>query len=162
WGPRFGFFYALFQRSRPWRQSGHLLLCLGLAARDADVKGLAVDALIEGIDGRLFDPDLFATTVTRVAEGEWLKLNRMGESLMTTAQVSYLHAEVIGRAVQKWLPTFDHRQTGGFAILEVLLEVQAVTGEPLQAEAKAHVGTITGSSKVAKIAQQLLKRDATS
>jgi hypothetical protein len=159
WSPRFGFYHALFQTNRPWREAGHLLLSIGLAARDADAKGLAVDALIEGIDSRLFDPDQFAATITRLAAGEWLKLNRLGESLMTAVRISPLHAAVVGEAVQKWLPGFDHRQTNGFAILHVLLEVQAVTGLPLAEAALAHLGTITGSSKVAKLAQQLLKRD---
>ncbi len=162
WTPHFGFFHALFQKNRPWRDAGHLLLCIGLAARDADVKGLSVDALIEGMDGRLFDPDLFAATVTRVAAGEWLKLNRLGDSLMTAARVSHRHAEVVGNVVQKWLPAFDHRQTNAFAILEVLLEVQAVTGLALTAPAQTALGAITGSSKAAKLAQQLLKRDADS
>jgi hypothetical protein len=159
WGPRFGFFYALFQKNRPWRESGHLLLCLGLAARDADVKGLAVDALIEGIDSRLFDPDLFVATVSRVAEGEWLKLNRMGQSLATVIQISPLHAAVVGEVVQKWLPVFDHHQTNAFAILEVLLEVQALTAVPLSPDARASLDTIKGSGKTAKTAQLLLKRD---
>lgn len=159
WGPRFGFFYALFQKNRPWREAGHLLLCLGLAARDADVKGLAVDALIEGIDSRLFDPDLFVATVSRVAEGEWLKLNRMGQSLATVIQVSPLHAAVIGSVVQKWLPTLDHHQTNSFVILEVLLEVQALTAVPLSPDARASLNMIKGGGKTAKAAKLLLKRD---
>ena len=47
--PWFGFLQSLFQKNRPWGEAAHLLLCLGLVGRDADVKGLAVDALIEGL-----------------------------------------------------------------------------------------------------------------
>ncbi len=158
WEPRFGFFHALFQKHRPWGEAGHLLLCLGLAARDADVKGLAVDALIEGIDGRLFDPELFAGVAVRVAAGEWLKLNRMGDSLMTVVRVSSGHAAVIGRAVQAWLPDFDPTQTNGFALFEVLLEVQAVTGAALTPDARAALGRVAGSGKAAKLARQILAR----
>lgn len=106
-----------------------------------------MDALIEGIDSRLFDPDLFVATVSRVAEGEWLKLNRMGQSLATVIQVSPLHAAVIGSVVQKWLPTLDHHQTNSFVILEVLLEVQALTAVPLSPDARASLNMIKGGGE---------------
>jgi hypothetical protein len=95
WTPGFGFLHSLFQKNRPWGEVGHLLLCLGLIGKDADVKGLAVDALIEGIEGRVFDPRLFAEVMARLGEGKWGKLNRLGEGLMLVVQVSTLHAGVV-------------------------------------------------------------------
>jgi hypothetical protein len=38
----------LFQRNRPWDEPAHLLLCLGLLAKEVDVRDLAIDALIDG------------------------------------------------------------------------------------------------------------------
>src|SRR5207248_9813408 len=86
WTPGFGYFQALFQHNRPWREAGHLLLCLGLVGKDADAKGLAVDAMIEGIEMRRFDPALFASTMAGLAEGEWIKFNRLGDALMLVVQ----------------------------------------------------------------------------
>ncbi|WP_420136755.1 DUF6493 family protein [Sphingomonas sp.] len=63
-----GYLQPLFQRGRPWGELGHLLLCIGLNSRDADTRGLAVDAAIDGIDARLFDPAMFASILVRLAE----------------------------------------------------------------------------------------------
>lgn len=156
WTPGFGFFHALFQKNRPWGEPGHLLLCLGLVGKDADAKGLAVDALIEGIDGRLFDPELFATTVTKLAEGEWVKFNRLGEALMQVVQVSDLHAYVIGDAIQKWIPVIDFAQKNTFQLLEVLVEAQAATGTSMSPAARDALRSIHGSGKAAKLAKRLL------
>ena len=155
--PGHGHILALFQPNRPWREAGHLLLCLGLAGKDADARGLAIDALIEGIDGRRFNPTVFAGVMTRLVAGEWLKLNRVADSLMSAVQVSRLHAAVVSEAVQKWLPTFDHRQTNASRILEALLEAQAVTGRPLGGGVREALAAIGGGGKATKVAKQLLK-----
>lgn len=156
WSPSSGFFQALFQRGRPWGEMGHLLLCVGLIGKDADARGLSVDALIEGIDARLFDPALFAATLVRLAEGEWVKFNRLGEALMLVVPVSRLHATVVGDALQHYLPKADLRQKNLFHLLEVIVEAQASTGQKLTDAVRAALATLDGGSKAAKIAKQLL------
>lgn len=157
WSPGFGYFHALFQQGRPWGEPGHLLLCVGLVGKDADAKGLAVDALIEGIDVRLFDPDVFAATIARLAEGEWIKLNRLGDALMPVIQHSALHAAVVSEALQTWLPNLDLRQKNAFRLLEVIVEAQAIAARPLSPDAREALGRIDGNGKSAKIARQLLQ-----
>jgi hypothetical protein len=155
--PWFGFLQPLFQKNRPWGEAGHLLLCLGLVGRDADVKGLAVDALIEGIDGRVFDPRAFVGVMTRLCEGQWVKLNRLGEGLLQVAQVSALHARVVSEALQSWLPLLDLKDRGAFHVLEVLVETQAITRQPLAEPAQAALRSVGGSGKTAKLAKDLLR-----
>ena len=157
WNPSNGYFHALFQRGRPWREPGHLLLCLGLVGRDTDARGLAIDALIEGIEGRLFEPEIFASTITRLAEGEWIKFNRLGDALMPVIQVSPLHAAAISEAFQQLLTKIDLQRKNGFRLLELLIEAQAVTGKPLAEAACRALGDVTGNGKVAKIARQLVR-----
>lgn len=89
----------MFQPERPWGEIGHLLLCIGLIGKDADARGLAVDALIEGINARLFDPALFAATIVQLARGEWVKSNRLGEALILVVPLSPLHAAVVSDAL---------------------------------------------------------------
>ena len=156
WSPSSGYFQSLFQRNRPWLEPGHLLLCIGLVGKDADAKGLAVDALIEGIDGRLFDPDMFAAVMSRLSEGEWVKHGRLGDALMAAIQVSELHAAVVSEALQKWLPTLDLGQQNAFRILEVLVEAQAAARQELGEEAREALRRFEGSGKAARIARQLL------
>lgn len=155
WSPSSGFFQALFQRGRPWGETGHLLLCIGLIGKDADARGLSVDALIEGIDARLFDPALFAATMVQLAQGEWVKFNRLGEALMLVVPVSPLHAAVVSDALQQCLPRLDLRQRNIFHLLEVMVEAQALTGQKLTSDARAALETFDGSGKAAKIAKHL-------
>jgi hypothetical protein len=138
-----------------WREPGHLLLCLGLVGKDADARGLAIDALIEGIDARLFDPELFASTIARLAEGEWIKFNRLGDALMPVLQVSQLHAAIVSEAVQLWLPKLDLRLKNAFRLLEVLVEAQALTGIPLGQDARDALVIVKSGGKAGKIAKQL-------
>jgi hypothetical protein len=156
WNPGFGFVHSLFQKNRPWGEPGHLLLCLGLVGKDADAKGLAVDALIEGVDGRLFDPEIFAATMAKLAEGKWVKFNRLGDALMQVVQISDLHAYIIGDAIQKWIPAMDFTQKNTFQLLEVLVEAQAVAGTNVAPAARDALRSIHGSGKAAKLAKRLL------
>jgi hypothetical protein len=155
--PWFGFLQSLFQKNRPWGGAGHLLLCLGLVGRDADVKGLAVDALIEGIEGHVFDPRAFVEVMTRLCEGQWVKLNRLSEGLLQVAQVSALHARVVSEALQAWLPLLDLKERGAFHVLEVLVEIRAITQRPLAEPAQAALRSVRGSGKTAKLAKDLLR-----
>jgi hypothetical protein len=156
WNVSHGYFHALFQRGRPWREPGHLLLSLGLVSKDADARGLALDAFVEGIEWRLFDPEIFASTIARLAEGEWIKFNRLADALTPIIQVSQRHASVLSDALQLMLTRIDLQRKNGFRLAELLLEAQAVTGRPL-ADATRHVlAAIGGSGKIAKIARQLV------
>jgi hypothetical protein len=156
WWPSHGYFQPLFQRGRPWREPGHLLLCIGLISKDADARGLAIDALIEGVDARLFDPGLFASTLARLAEGNWIKLNRVADALKAVAQVSTLHAAIMGEAVQQWVPQIDLQQKNAFQILEVLVETQSVTERPLRETARVALGNLAGNARAARLAKQLI------
>lgn len=156
WEPRHGFLRVLFQRGRPWREAGHLLLCLGLAGKDADAKGLAVDALIEGIDGRLFDPARFAAVLGGLAAGGWLKFNRLADGLMQAMAVSDLHAAVVREAIENSLPSLDLQQKNAFRLLEVLVEAQAATARPLGEATQAALRRVAGGGKSAKLAKRLL------
>ncbi|MFA5965230.1 MAG: DUF6493 family protein [Sphingomonas sp.] len=156
WTPSHGYFQPLFQRGRPWRQPEHLLLCLGLVGKDADARGLAIDALIEGIDARLFEPELFASMIARLAEGEWIKLNRLGDALMQVVHVSPLHAKVVSDALQLWLPKLDFGANNAFRLLEVIVEAQAIIRLPLADVARDVLSTATGNGKFAKVAKLLV------
>jgi hypothetical protein len=155
--PWFGFLQSLLQKNRPWGEAGHLLLCLGLIGRDADVKGLAVDALIDGIDGRLFDPRAFVEVMTRLCAGQWAKLNRLAEGLLRVVQVSTLHARVVSEALQAWLPLLDLKERGALHMVKVLVEIQAITQQPLAEPAQAALRSVRGSGKIAKLAKDLLR-----
>ncbi|WP_145998438.1 DUF6493 family protein [Caulobacter flavus] len=157
WTPGFGFLDSLFQKNRPWGEIGHLLLCMGLIGKDADVKGLAVDALIEGIEGRVFDPAIFADVMARLGEGKWGKLNRLGEALLQVVPVSALHAQAVFEALNAWLPRLDLKERSAVHVLEVLRETQALTGRPLSVSALSALREMQGAGKAAKLAKDLCR-----
>lgn len=156
WSPLHGYFDALFIRGRPWGEGGHLVLCLGLVGKDADAKGLAIDAMIEGIDNGAFQPKRFAHIMQKLSGAEWVKLNRLGASLTQVAQTSPLQANAVSQAMQLWLPSFDFTQRGSFHVLESLSEAQATSGQPLLPQMRAKLDTLTGKGKAAKLAKGLL------
>jgi len=143
--------------ARAWLEPGHLLLCIALSVKDADVRGLAIDAMIEGIEAGSFDVDLGAGVFVKLAAGGWLKLNRLGDNLMTVAETSPLHAWVVGALIQQWLQQVDVKQRYLFRMLEVLLEAQSTVGRALDPKTQEALKTLKGSSKAAKIAKTLLK-----
>lgn len=156
WTPNYGFLHALFQRGRPWGEPGHLVLALSVVGKDADVRGLAIDALIEGIENRIFDPAVFAMVMTRLCEGEWVKYNRLSENLLHVAQVSPVHARAIDAALQAWLPDFDLAQRNGHHVLQLLVETQAMSGAPVSPSTRTALTSLTGKTKAASLAKQIL------
>ena len=51
----------------------------------------------------------------------------------------------------------DLQQKNAFRLLEVLVEVQALTRRPLAPASRDALGRVSGSGKAAKIARQLLR-----
>jgi len=127
-----------------------------LVGKDADVRGLAIDALIEGIENRIFDPAIFAIVMTRLCEGEWVKYNRLGENLLQVAQVSPIHARAIDAALQAWLPSFDLAQRNGHHVLQVFVETQAISNSPISPSTRTALTSLTGKTKSASLAKQIL------
>lgn len=158
WTPTFGFFYGLFQKNRPWCEAAHLLLGLGLIAKDADSRGLAIDALICGIDNGSLEIKKFSDILIRISNGGWLKLNRLGDNLLQVSHVSTRHACVIYEIIQNWLQATDISQHNFFRMLEVLLECQSLTNQSLMPESCDVLKKINGSGKSAKLAKQLLTK----
>ena len=155
WEPSYGFFYGLFENNRPWREPAHLLLCMGLIAKDADSSGLAIDALVEGIEHGRVEIPLLINVLVKLADGGWLKLNRLAENLLKVSQVSLAHAWAVSHIIQGWLQNVSLTQHNMYKMLEVLLEVQSHIEEPLDAKVSEIFSTLKGSNKTTKLAKQL-------
>jgi hypothetical protein len=154
--PGAGYLECLFQKNRAWGEMGHLALLFGLAGKDADARGLAIDALVQGIEGAQFDPALFAPVLVKFAQSGWMKPTRVAQSLQQVARVSPWHALAVSEALQNALSGLDMRAQNMFAIVEVLLECQITIGRPLRADAAAALAELKGEGKLVKAARQLL------
>ncbi|MEO1241050.1 MAG: DUF6493 family protein [Pseudomonadota bacterium] len=155
--PGHGFLYGLFQKNRPWGELGHLILLMGLIGKDADPRGLSIDATIEGIESGQLDPNLMAQVLTKVSDGGWIKLNRLSQALSQIISVSPLHALIISDILQGWLPNADMKMRSMFEVLSVLLDCLSMTGTPLSNRCVDMFSSIKGSSKTAKTAKKLVE-----
>jgi hypothetical protein len=101
--PNHPFLDPLLAPERAWSEVGQLLLWLGLVSRDRDARGVAVDALIAGIDDGRADPERPAAVLTRLRGGDWVKVNRAASALQEAARVSPLHALTVVRLLEHHL-----------------------------------------------------------
>ncbi len=118
---------------------------------------MATDALIEGIEDNRAATAMLANTLARLTNGGWLKLNRLGDSLLQVAQTSPLHAYAVSETLQSWVTLVDLKQRNMYRILEVMLEVQMALNAPLSSPAKELLKLLGGSSKAAKIAKRMVE-----
>lgn len=153
--PSHGFFYGLFEKKRPWREPAHLMICMGLVGKDADSRGLAIDAVVEGIEDGRADISLLSDILVKLADGGWLKLNRLADNLLHIARTSAIHAWAVSHLIQGWLLHVSLTQHNLFKMLETLLEVQFIIKQPLDNKTGEILSSLTGSSKAAKLAKQL-------
>jgi hypothetical protein len=157
WDPNFSFFHGLFVSNRPWGMPSHLMLCMGLAGKDADVRGLAIDAFIEGIENNILDAQTTSSILISLSENGWLKLNRLGDNLQQVSHVSKTHAWVVFEIISNWLGKVSPKQNNFFKMLEVFLEVQTEINAPLTPDVRDVLVNIKGSSKSAKISKKILE-----
>lgn len=155
----YGFFDGLFPPRQYWHPPAHLVLVLGLLARNADVKAISVDAMIYGIEKGLFEPDQWVTTLLHLQTGGWVKVGRLKDTLTPLVQTSALHAFVVSDILQSWLSQTDLSARNMFAPLEILLEAQSTIRQPLSDNVKTALADLKGSSKAAKLAKTILSLD---
>lgn len=156
---KYSFFQHLFVDDQPWDEATHLMICLGLARKEADGRGMAVDAMIYGIERGAIDPDILAAQLIGLSQEPWLKLNRLSQSIQTVSESSLLHAYIISLTIQHWLPQTNLSARGIYAILDVLLNTQATIQQPLMVNCQKTLRSLKGSSKAAKAAKALLALD---
>lgn len=159
WDPNHAMLQGLFLPDRPWSEPARLAVWLGLAGKDADVRGVALDALIEAVDDGRAHPDEMADTLLILAPREhpgWLKLNRLAANLAEVARVSELHAWFVACCAQRLVGAWDKPPRDAHHLLTLLLEVMTQLRLGLDDNARTRLGSVKGSSKTAKLAKKLL------
>jgi hypothetical protein len=104
--PLHAYLEPLFESERPWSELGMLVLWLGMASRDGDLRGLATDLLIAGIEDGRAHPGELASVLSKLAAGGWLKGNRLVQTLAEVARVSPLHAWAVASVIEAALEVF--------------------------------------------------------
>lgn len=157
WEPGHQFLPPLFPIDRPWSEVAGLVALLGVAGRDQDVKGLAVDALVEAISDGRAHPQSLGVILTRLNSPNLLKLNRLCENMAEIARVSPLHAWSVLGMLEHLLLAYDELPRDAHFLLALLQQLYAELELPPAEAAVEKLGAIRGSSKTAKLAQALVK-----
>jgi len=148
--PLHAYLEPLFESERPWSELGMLVLWLGMAGRDGDLRGLATDLLIAGIEDGRAHPGELAAVLRKLAAGGWLKGHRLVQTLAEVARVSPLHAWAVASVIEAALEVFLGQSSRANAALELLLELLlALHCGPAEATAQRLLAVSSGKAGVA-------------
>ena len=155
--PNYIFLEPLLETDRPISELGYVILIIGLAGKDTDTKGYAIDALVEGIqDGRI-DPDEFSQVLAKLGKDDWIRLNRIWKIFLEISKLSPLHSLIIAEIIEKWLENQEELPPKSHDALSLLLELQTELGLSITDKVKNLLVKVKGSTKSAKLAKNLLK-----
>jgi Family of unknown function (DUF6493) len=147
--------------SVPLAEPAWLAVAAALVAKSPDLRRVATDVLVTSIaDGR-FDPDAAGDASAWLANEGLAKVSRLAEPLRDAGRVSALHATEILRLVEALLARLTATPHGLHAPLEVAVEHASSLGWAVEnADARATleriVGEVSPSSKLGRLARQLL------
>ena len=151
--PNHAFFDPLFVSDQGLPEMAHLLLALGLNARDLDVRGAATEVLLEAIAEERLEPAALVQVLSRI--GPWSKPNRCAECLGRVAAESALHECRVGEVLEGMVAGWRDMPHGAHHVLAVLRDVHIAQGRALGQEARAVLEQAQGRSKTAHLAREL-------
>ncbi len=151
------FLEPLLDPDLPLGPMGRLLLAGTLSSNQAELQGLAVDALIAAVDDGRLDGRLLGDALHRLLTDSLVKPARVAKALGDAARVSPLHARTVARAVQGALAGLAERPRDLHVLLELLKELLIETAERLSVPAtEAFLRGLTVSGKTAKLSNDVL------
>lgn len=153
--PNFAFLEPAFAVDRPWSEKAVLALWVALVGKDADARGLAVDALIEGIEDGRADVARMSPVLLHLSRGGWLKANRLAESLGRVSPVSDLHGSFVAGLLDRYLAGVESLPRNSHHLLELLLNLLSHLGTTLESDALERLATMRGGGKAARLARQI-------
>ena len=159
--PNHAYLHPLFEPTRPWSGAACLLAMLGLVSKDADVNGLAMDAVIEAVgDGRA-DGGRLGGALAGLADPRVLKLNRLAASLGEVSRVSPLHALAAAEMLQAVMAAYEELPRDAHHGLQLLRELMIDLGLGPGERLRAKLAGVTGGGKAAKLAREIAAMEPT-
>ena len=148
---------TLLPADTPFSPLARLVLVVGLAAKDAEESGIAVDVAITAIsDGRLGGSD-FGEMLGQVLSTGLFKVTRWGQTLKVIASSTQLHAQTVCEGLARVFTGNTATETRDLAqLLELFHELTLQVGQTLPAETRDWLQRFTGTGKGAKAVKALL------
>ncbi|MBS0206330.1 MAG: hypothetical protein JSS49_25865 [Planctomycetes bacterium] len=137
-----------------WTDEACRLAAWAMGTESADCKLRVTDAIVFGTSQRTFDPTLLGRHLATILEK--LKLNRVAAVLAEAARVSPLHQWTVFTILDSTLSHISTVPRDLHHLLTPLLETATLLGRCVNDSSRAFLSSITGSTKTAKLAQQIL------
>lgn len=141
----------------PLTLATHVLLAVGLGAKNQAVAAAATDLVIAASDDGRFDPEQFGSVAAILTSKGVVKPSRLADR-MNPAVATPLSADRIRIALSSWISELDEMPRDVHAVLGVLEKACAAAGRGITdtaAQEKLAAASV-GSSKRAKAAERLL------
>ena len=157
WDSKTTYFDRLFDPDQLYGKPARYLILSSLMAKDGDVRGLAIDALIDAIsDGRVTGQQM-GKDLRDFFKHKVVKANRFAEGLVAVSRQSVLHIYVCSEILQAALAE-QRLPQGVHHLLQCLLEWLIELKAPISVGVRETLSEVEGNSKTAKLAKKLLAR----
>ena len=155
--PHSAYLDPLFHPDRALSELAALALWTATLSKDSDSRTAAIDAWAELITDGRGDIVLLSDTLIRIAEGGWLQLNRVADSLREVSRISPLHAWTAAEILQDLLGSMSELPRDAHHILQLLRELLVGLGLDLREELRKLLTATKGGGKTGKLTRDLAK-----
>ena len=154
--PDHAYLGSLFETYRPWTEMAYLAVSVASLSRDTEVKGTAVDALIEAIDDGRCHPLPLGDALVGLWRGGWPKPNRLAAVFEDVARVGPLHELAIALALDELVGSWQALPHGAHHLLTPLHAGFAALGLAPRAKTRKLLETVTTGGKTGKLVKAIL------
>ena len=153
--PHYAYLEPAFETNRPWTEMMMLAMWVGLVSRDTELRTTAADAMIEGIDDGRGHPASLGRILLKLADGGWVKMNRLADAVRMISQVSSLQQYVMCDVLENVVLHTEGGSRNMHDILQLLLEMHVLLEKEPSGALRSVLKTYTGNGKAARIARQI-------
>ncbi|TWU04409.1 DUF6493 family protein [Stieleria varia] len=138
-----------------WNDATCRLFVMAAGDERGENRILATDGLLDAIARSLVSPEILGTVIANTLP--FIKLNRLSKVLSSVAGESKLHRFVISQSIEFTILHLEELPIDIQLLLSVLLESSSDLGIAPGQTLAEKLSAISGSSKTAKLAKQLVK-----
>lgn len=155
--PHSAYLDPLFHSDCALTELSSLALWTATVSKDSDSRTAAIDAWAELITDGRNDIVLLSDTLIHIAEGGWLQLNRVADSLREISRISPLHAWTAAEILQDLLGSMSELPRDAHHILQLLRELLVGLGLDLREGLRTLLTRTKGGGKTGKLTRDLVK-----
>ena len=155
--PYYIYLRPLLDPDTPWSEIARLVLILGCIGRDAEIRAVAVDVLLQGIDDGRCVGDELGHTVASLTADAWVKFKGLSVVLAQVSRASALHRWVVARLIDVWLAIAPQPLPAqAHPMLELHFELRTELGDAVRSQSRTALEATAGSGRLARAARRLL------